>query len=183
MAAALNRLLESPRASAGAILAASLALLAGAFAFQEIGGLDPCVLCVWQRYPYAVTIGLSATALVLAGQGRAHGTFVAPLLTGLSALAFAVGGGIAVYHVGVEQGWFQPSAACTGAAIGEAETIEELKARIEAAPLAHCDEVPWSLFGVSLAGYNLLASAALATLSGLACFRQLAHRAAPHGVA
>ena len=63
--------------------------------------------------------------------------------------------GIAGYHVGVEQGWWTGTAECTGPA-GEAKTLEELKAQIMATPVTRCDEVAFSLFGISMAGYNLL---------------------------
>ncbi|MCZ6522408.1 MAG: disulfide bond formation protein B [Alphaproteobacteria bacterium] len=153
--------MAQPRHAPLLILLASLAVLGGAFAFQYIGGLDPCILCIYQRFPYGATIGLGAIALVLAHRGR-RGAL--PWLLGLSAIAFAVGGGIAAYHVGVEQHWWRGTAAC-GASGAVATTIEELRRQIMNAPIVRCDEVPWSLFGVSMAGYTVLMSAALATFS------------------
>ena len=175
MTVGVGAVLASPRLAAVLILAASVAILVGVFLFQEVGGLDPCVLCVYQRYPYAATIGLSAVAFGVAGHARVLGGRLAPGLLGLCGLAFAAGGALAFYHVGVEEGWFQVSAACAGT-LNEADTIEDLKARLETAPLARCDQVPWSLFGISLAGYNLLASIALAVVSGAAVWRQIDRR-------
>jgi disulfide bond formation protein DsbB len=172
MIAWVGATLESPRATAMMILVASVAILVAVFLFQAVGGLDPCALCIYQRYPYAATIGLSAVVFGVAGHTRALGGLVAPGLLGLCGLVFAVGAGIAFYHVGVEEGWFQASAACTGTLEG-VETIKDLKVRLEAAPLARCDEVPWSLFGVSLAGYNLLVSLALAVIAAAGAWRQI----------
>ena len=139
------------------VLGASLAILGGALAFQYIGGLQPCVLCIWQRYPYGVTIALGLLALLLADRSAAS------WLLGLAGLAFLVGGGIAAFHVGVEQHWWEGTASC-GTTIDFSGGTEALLKRLEAAPVARCDEVPWSLFGISMAGYNVLLSAALAVI-------------------
>ena len=153
--------MAEPRHAPIVILAASLAVLAGAFAFQYLGGIEPCILCIYQRFAYGATIVLSAVALgfAVSGQRRA----LAGLLV-VTALAFAVGAAIAAFHVGVEQHWWRGTAAC-GASGALATTIEELRRQIMNAPIVRCDEVPWSLFGVSMAGYNVLISAALATFS------------------
>ena len=159
----------TPRAVAGLIVAASVAALAAAFLAQYIGGLEPCPLCVYQRYPYGLTIAFGALALATTGRGQWPALFV-----GLSGAAFATGGAIAVYHAGVEQGWFEGLAACAG--IATPATVEELRAQLLGPPPPRCDEVPWSLFGVSMAGYNVLYSAALAALSlgGAAAFARTA---------
>ena len=137
--------------------ASALTLLA-ALAFQYIGGLEPCALCIWQRWPYVAVLALSLLAFALAGNRTARGG-----LLYLCAATFVVGLGLAVYHVGVEQGIFTAAAACGG---GEtAETIEELRAQLEGRSVVRCDEVAWSLAGVSLAGYNGLISLALAVVS------------------
>ena len=168
-------LLQAPRATGALIFGASLAILGTAFGFQYLAALEPCPLCVYQRYPYAVAIGLSAVALALAGRPPLAGPFFAPALTALCGAAFAVGAGVAAYHVGVEQSWFLASEACTGP-VFDAVDVEDLRAQLEATPVAQCDQVAWSLFGISLAGYNLIASAALAGLSFTAVGRQLAGR-------
>lgn len=149
------------------ILAASVAVLAGAFLFQYAGGLAPCVLCIYQRYPYGVAIALSALALILAN-GRTRG---AALLA--CAAAFLVGAGFAVFHIGVEQHWWQGTAACTGGDAGPAGSLEALRAQIMAAPVVRCDQIAWSLFGISMAGYNALISSALALVSLVAARRAL----------
>jgi len=145
------------------ILLASVAVLGAAFAFQYLGGLAPCELCIAQRWPYAGTIALAAVALVAPRAERPH--------LFLCAAIFAVGFGIAVYHVGVEQHWIAGPEACTGGPSGAA-TIEELRRRLEATQMVRCDEPAWTLFGVSMAGYNALVSIALAAFSLAAALRK-----------
>ena len=157
------------------ILIASVAVLGAAFAFQYLGGLEPCVLCIYQRYPYGATIGLSAAAVAL-GMGGRRGA--APWLVGLCGAAFAAGAAIAAFHVGVEQHWWQGTEAC--GVIGPVPTtIEELRRQIMKAPVVRCDEIPWSLFGVSMAGYNALGSAVLAGTSFHAAAGLFRARAVP----
>ena len=141
------------------VLGASALALGTAFAAQYWGGLQPCVLCVYQRWPYAVAIAFGVVALAL--PGRLRGWTV-----GLAGLAFLVGGGIAVFHVGVEQGWWQGTSQC--GANFTANSIEALRAQIMAAPVVRCTDVAWSFDGISMAGFNVLASAILAavTLAG-----------------
>lgn len=154
-----GRPLHDPRLAAGLVALASAAVLGTALASQFLGGLVPCDLCLYQRWPYVATIaaGLAGVALV---RGRA----ARRALLALSGVAFVVGGAIAFYHVGVEQHWFAGPGACAGT-VGEPESIEELRRRLLAAPIVRCDEVAWSLFGISMAGYNVIASAALAAAS------------------
>jgi disulfide bond formation protein DsbB len=137
------------------VLVASAAVLGGALVFQYVVGLRPCELCLYQRWPYDGAILIALAALVA---GRRALTSAA---LGLCALGFLVGAGLAFYHVGVEQRWFAGPAACTGAPAA-ATTAEELRKQLLAEPVVRCDEPQWSLFGISLAGWNLLASLALA---------------------
>ena len=86
---------------------------------------------------------------------------------GAGAFVFLAGGAVAGFHVGVEQLWWEGFASCGGGAHLNDQnlSIEELKARLFATPVVRCDDVPWSLFGVSLAGYNLIAPLALGAAS------------------
>lgn len=140
-------------------LAASLVALATAFAAQYLGGLQPCVLCVYQRWPYAIVIALALIALALGEQPRGW-------VVGLAGLVFLAGAAIAVFHVGVEHGWWEGTSECVGDL--KADSIEALRARIRAAPIVRCTDVAWSFAGISMAGFNALASAVLAvvTLAG-----------------
>ena len=130
-------------------LGVPLALLAGAYISQYVFGLYPCEMCWWQRYPHFVALGLAAASFVLPPRG---------LLIALAALAIAVSGAIGGFHAGVEYGWWQGLTACTAPASGEAGA-DPLKAILDA-PLTRCDVAPWTLAGISLAGWNFLFSLA-----------------------
>lgn len=143
------------------VLGASVAVLGTALLSQYVGGLEPCVLCLYQRVPYAGVIAVSALALALSGvRGRAQPALMRVVLV-LCAALFVAGAGIAAYHVGVEQGWWQGTEACTVPDLN-AMSPAELREHLLAAPIVRCDEVAWSLFGISMAGYNFLASLTLA---------------------
>ena len=148
------------------ILIASAALVGGALLFQYVGGLRPCELCLYQRWPYYAVIVLSALALAAGRCG------ITAAVTGLAALAFLIGAGLAFYHVGVEQHWFAGPSACTGVSAAAGDSIADFRARLMAQQPVRCDEPQWALFGVSLAGWNLLASVALVIFCLLALRRR-----------
>jgi len=131
----------------------SAALLLGAFAFQHLGGLAPCKMCVWQRYPHAAAIGVGAIAVFVP----------LPALLALGALAALTTAGIGAYHVGVEQGWWQGPTSCSSAPVGDIGA-SALFEQIMTAPLVRCDEIAWQLAGISMAGWNMLISLAIAGL-------------------
>ena len=132
----------------------SLALLLGAWGFQYIGGLAPCPMCLWQRWPHiaAVVVGVLA-----------YGTrwTVLPLF---GAVCAASSGAIGIYHTGVERAWWQGPTACSGGGDISQLSPEELLAQIMEAPLVRCDEVAWQMLGLSMASWNAVISFALAGL-------------------
>ncbi len=160
-----TRLSAQPRLAPALAFVAAAAMLAGAWGFQLIGGLQPCALCLYQRWPYWAVIGIAGIAVLTA---RRLGPRGIALIAAICALVFAAGAAVAGFHVGVEQGWWEGLAACGGGGGNLNDpnlSIEELKARLFATEIVRCDEVPWSLFGISLAGYNFLASLAFAAAS------------------
>ena len=150
-----------PRHAAGIAAAAAALLLLAVFAMQYLGGLAPCELCLWQRWPHGAAILFGGLALppAVSDSGRR-------VLLALCALAFATTAGIGFYHAGVEYGLFAGPTACSGTITGS--TIEALREQLTRAPVVRCDEVPWSLLGISLAGYNFLVSGALAVFCAVA---------------
>jgi disulfide bond formation protein DsbB len=136
----------------------SAALLAGALAFQHLGGLAPCALCLWQRWPHAAAVLTGGLALALPGR-------VLPVLGLLAALATA---GIGGFHVGVEQGWWQGLATCSAGSISGVPVGDLLDPNAAVAAPVRCDAVPWSLLGISMAGWNMLLSLGLAGLWAVA---------------
>ena len=150
----------TPVFTARLVVAASVAALAAALLSQHVGGLVPCPLCLLQRLPYAVNIFLGAAAVLAVGRGRNP-----VILFALIGVIFALDASVALYHVGVEQGWFEGLAACTGGGETPA-TVEELSAMLLDQPAAPpCDQVQWSLFGISMAGYNMLYAATMAAIT------------------
>lgn len=141
------------------------ALLGGALYFQYGMGLAPCEMCHWQRWPHmvAVVAGLLAAA-----------SFAWPRLALVFALtaitALLVTSAIGVFHVGVEYRWWEGPQACSGN-IPRGLSTEQLKKYLFGARMVRCDETVWSLWGLSMAGWNALLSAALAFLLGSAVFR------------
>lgn len=142
------------------VLAASAGALCVAYVAEYGFGLEPCRLCLYQRVPYALTGALAAVALVTPGWRWRT------LAVAAAGVVFLAGAGLAFYHVGVEQHWWS-TAAC-GGGLADAMTAEQFLAQLRRAPPKACDEVEWTLFGISMSGYNLAASAALGagTLAG-----------------
>ena len=132
----------------------SAALILGALAFQYIGDLPPCKLCYWQRYPHFAAIGIGVVALVT---GMAA-------LAALGALAALSTAGVGLYHVGVEQKWWQGPTSCSGGGNVGALSTEDLLNQIMSAPLVRCDEIPWQMLGLSMAGWNMVLSLGLAVI-------------------
>lgn len=140
------------------ILAAggSLALLLGAWAFQHLGGLAPCKMCIWQRWPHGVAIAVGALVLLVPlGIGALR------LLLGAGVLATLTTAAIGGYHTGVERGWWEGPSSCSSGSTAGMST-DELMDQIMSAPLVRCDEVAWQMLGLSMASWNMLASLLLA---------------------
>jgi disulfide bond formation protein DsbB len=147
-----------------AVLALSAAVIAGAFWFEYGLGLKPCELCLEERLPWYAAGGLAALLLILR---RPALTRWAPALF---AIVFLASAGLGLYHVGVEQHVLAGPAACTAPPL-KAASIEELTRQILATPAVRCDEPQWSLFGVSLAGWNAAASVFAVVLAARAWSR------------
>jgi disulfide bond formation protein DsbB len=139
------------------VLMLSVAALASAFTAQYGFGLRPCQLCLYQRVPYGVAIFLALLGLGLRLDAKRMAIVVA-----LCGVAFVADGGLALYHVGVEQHWWAGPTSCSGG-LGTVHSVEDLAALLsKPIDIPSCDKVAWSLFGISMAGYNLLACIGLA---------------------
>jgi disulfide bond formation protein DsbB len=141
---------------------AAIAALCVAWIAQYGFGLAPCELCYWQRYGYWAAIAIGLVAIFAPA-----GSVLRRILLWLLALAFLVTAGVALFHVGVEQKWWQGLATCTGD-LGAGGSTQDILSAIENAPIVRCDEPAFVLFGISMAGYNLILALALAlfTLRG-----------------
>lgn len=139
-----------------AILAAAAPLLA--MASEHWPGLAPCALCLWQRWPYWVAAGLALLAALLPGPARVWALRAA-------AVAVLVSGGIAVLHVGVEQGWWpSPLPACQAPTVAPGASVDDLLRSLAPLPSKPCDEPAYLIPGLplSLAMMNLIYALALA---------------------
>ena len=128
-----------------------LALLGGALFSQYVGGLHPCEMCYWQRWPHGVAIVLAALAFTApANTSRSHFLVLA------AAFAIAISGIIGVYHAGVEAKVFEGMTTCT--ASGRGLSAADLLKQISKAPIVRCDEVQFRFLGISMAGWNAILS-------------------------
>ncbi|WP_066559346.1 disulfide bond formation protein B [Croceicoccus bisphenolivorans] len=131
-------------------LAVPAALLAGAYSFEYFGGLYPCEMCWWQRYAHYAALGFAVLAFMVGTEA------VTKWLVRLAGVAILVSGLIGAFHAGVEYGWWEGFTQCTALSVGEGQSALDA---IMGAPTVRCDEVQWSLFGISMAGWNFLISA------------------------
>ena len=136
-------------------------LLGGALFSQYVGGLYPCEMCYWQRWPHAAAILLAVGAYFPASNPPRS-----RMLVMLAALAVAISGAIGVFHAGVEIGWWEGITQCTATGATSLQDILNV-------PLVRCDQVQWEFLGVSMAGWN-----AVISLAGAAAIVVLARKGA-----
>jgi len=136
-------------------------LLAGAYAFEYIGGFKPCPLCLEQRLPWMFLV-VAGGAVIAAERGHTRREVIVALYALAAAIA-AYGAYLGLYHAGIEYGWWKGPPECTGAGapLDPSGGFEDLSR----GEIVMCDETPWSLAWVSLAGYNFLFSLVAAALA------------------
>jgi disulfide bond formation protein DsbB len=143
----------------------ALALILGALFFQYGLGYPPCEMCHWQRWPHiaAAIVGLAGILLVMSGILPARAAIV---VAALATLGVAIAGGLGVFHAGVEYHWWKGPQACT---TGFRLTLEHLDIN---ARVPMCDRPAWTLFGLSLAGFNAIISLAAAGIGAYSLMRK-----------
>ena len=158
----MRSLLSINRLNAAALLAGiGLMMLASALAFQHFGNLAPCALCIDQRKAWGIAIVFAFLSLLTEGKGRIAVSLLMLAIAGIVAL---VGAGIAAYHVGVEQQWWSGTAECGAGFKGfGAGNIADIREKLLSRPVVRCDEIAWSLLGISMAGWNGLIALATGT--------------------
>lgn len=142
-----------PRAAHWIVLVVPAFLLGGAYVGEYAFGLYPCEMCWWQRWPHFAALALALLAFVASPRS---------LWIALAALAIIASGLIGGFHAGVEYGWWEGVTKC--ASIPVANGGSAIDAILDT-PLVRCDSAPWSLLGVSLAGYNFLISCGAGALA------------------
>lgn len=152
----------------------SILLIAAAYLFQYVGEMQPCELCLWQRPPHfaVAAIGLFAA---WAGSTRRFSPNITRGAVALAGLVLAIGAGIAIYHAGVEWKFWPGFPSCTA---GDPNVLASSDDLFSSRPV-RCDEAPWSLLGLSMAGWNALISLAMAGLAFAAVWPQRAAATTP----
>jgi disulfide bond formation protein DsbB len=155
-----------PQRAALTVLVLAALAIGGAWFSQLVLGLAPCELCLLQRWPYYLGVPLAAVACILAWRSPwLRGGLLAPLFW-LLALVFLASAGLGIYHAGVEWGFWAGPGACTGHYVAPASTDDFLKS-LEGGPSVRCDQAAIRILGLSLAGWNALASLAIAAFAAL----------------
>ncbi len=152
----LTRTMGNPRLFPAIAAVVSVGSLASAFIAQYAFGLEPCILCLYQRVPFAVAIGLGVL-------GAARPCLAGPIMAALAA-TFATGAAIAFYHNGVEQHWWAAATSCAEGGQLATSPADLLKSLQTKSPKP-CDQVDWTFLGVSMASWNVLFSSGLAAAS------------------
>jgi disulfide bond formation protein DsbB len=147
------------------IFAAAVGALLFVFTMQYGFDVRPCVLCLWQRAPFAVAGG----AALIACLWRPYKTQTHILLL-ICAAAFAVGAGLAIFHTGVELHWWLGTSGCAIQPLNAA-SVEDLRTALLHTVVARCDQISWTFLGLSMANWNVPLSTGLAGFSFLAAMR------------
>jgi disulfide bond formation protein DsbB len=152
-----------PAVTAAVLVAAGgAATILGAYYFQYVMGLRPCPLCLEQRIAFYVSIPVAVAVAVLAGRGAPRGV-VTPGFTAI-ALAMLLNSGLALFHAGVEWKWWPGPQECSGP-LTDLSTGGDLLSSLTNLTIIRCDEAAWRFLGLSLAGYDVLISLALAAIA------------------
>lgn len=145
----LKKMRVSDKLTLIAVMACAAAI-AVALGVQYIGGLPPCSLCIAQRWPLVGGIAFGLMALAVAREHR-------KLLLKLAAFCVGIGAIIAFYHVGVEQHWWLGPDGC-GGPDSAGMSVDELLTQIQQTPAARCDEISFTVLGLSMAAWNIIFS-------------------------
>ncbi len=153
-----------PRLAVTVHAAICLALLTFALISQYVFHLLPCVLCLWQRAPYALVTAIAIVSLMIERRW-------APWILVSFAVLYVVEAGIAFFHVGVQAEWWAGTSGC-GFHSNKGSDIADLYAQIKAAPITSCKDVTWKFLGFSMAFWNVIVASALAVFSAVQAWVQ-----------
>jgi disulfide bond formation protein DsbB len=158
----------APVVAAALVAAGGAATILGAYFFEYVLKLAPCPLCLDQRIAYYVSIPLAILVAIAAAKEAPR-----PLLAAgfaVIALAMLFNAGLALFHAGVEWKWWPGPRECSGP-IGDLGAGGNLLNQLESISLVRCDDAAWRFLGLSLAGYNVLISLALAAIAAWGAVR------------
>ena len=153
------------RQAALAVALGAAAAIGGALVFEHVFGYVPCKLCLIQRNPYYIGIPLGLLAALLPARYARPGLW-------LLALVFLVSAGLGAYHSGVEWGFFAGPSDCGGGSGAGAGNVGDFLNQLQSTRVVSCTEAAWRFLGLSLAGWNVLISLALAAFAASAAARK-----------
>lgn len=147
------------RRAALVVMAGALAVIATFLIFEYVFGYRPCPLCLQQRLPWYFGAPLAALLAALPdSQRRLRGVGLL-----LLALVFLISAGLGAYHAGVEWKFWAGPAGCSGQ--GSPADAAGLLNQLQSIRVVSCTDAAWRLFGLSMAGWNVLVSLALAAIA------------------
>ncbi len=188
----VQKLLSCPIVVLSGIAAISFFSLAAALTAEVAFGLEPCILCIYQRIPFAAALLLSITGIIIlsirgpVSSGAPPTGFalckiqggkrenIARYIIAICGVAFLANSAIAFYHTGVELKWWRSAVeGCAAPIFGD--NPQSILENILSAPTARCDEIPWAdpILGLSMANYNVIMCFGLSVVCALAFIRQL----------
>lgn len=128
----------------------SLSVLVSALFIDYYLDFDPCVLCVYQRIPYVIILFASLATFFVDPKHRLN-------ILLLISVAVIGGVGVAIYHTGVEQAWWNPTTRCVPHIIlQENTTYDDFMKQVNAAPIGDCSKPAFRILGFSLAEMNVI---------------------------
>ncbi|OYU46958.1 MAG: disulfide bond formation protein B [Rhizobiales bacterium PAR1] len=142
------------------VLLLALSAISGAWFSELVLGFVPCMLCLWERWPYYIALPIALVGLALLRGGRARHL---PQLAGMLGVIFLASMALGAYHAGVEWKWF-PAPDCGGRLGGAAPSLDDFRKSLNTARVVLCNEAPMRILGLSFAGWNAVASAVIAAL-------------------
>jgi len=148
--------------------------LSAAFISEAFLGLEPCVLCIYQRYPFAIGVIIGIAGLVMRKK-----LSKLRLLFGLGAINFITNSGIALYHTGVEQKWWASAVdGCSVPLFFDDTSEQSILDNLLSAPMGSCSEIPWQdpIIGLSMANYNVILCFGLFVFCVLGAFMIKTHQ-------
>lgn len=148
----IRKLLETPTIVFALITAISFGALSAAFIAEGFLGLEPCQLCIIQRYPFALGLMIGLIGLALR-----NNTKVVITLLIITAISFLANSGIAFYHTGVEQHWWISAVEGCSVVFEDSNDTKSILENIMSAPMGDCSKIPWQdpIFGLSMANWNI----------------------------
>jgi disulfide bond formation protein DsbB len=140
-----------------------LAVILSALALEHVWGYVPCELCLKERWPYYIGIPVAVLAAVSSGFGMPPR--LTRVLLWLLAAVLLVGAGLSIYHAGVEWQFWEGPSSCTSSVDSVAKSTGDLLNDLSTQHGPSCSDAALRVFGLSLAGWNVIASLIFAAIA------------------